>query len=330
MDELVTAFLLLLCLGAVAALVWWLIAYSAKVSRRVNTAWASAAERLGGRFTPLHGPWYNKKARNVRASIDGVEVLADHYTVSTGKSSTTYTRIRATAAAPAGMELQIFRKHALSGLGQALGFQDVRTGHERFDEEFTVKSNTPDLVPVWLGQEVRRAVVRASDYAMRMSDGEVKAQRVGLEDDAGLLERAMTAVAQLAGRGVWMQNRWRAMADELGGSLRSRSSAWSLDGASSIVVAWQDVQITVDVVKDREGMMGGEWRLTTRVRGRRRGGKPIAPRRTLVGRVPARIEGNDTHVTLSIEGVVVGSTTLQTAIETVGRTAAEGEIGPYR
>lgn len=353
--------------GALAALIWLVKAYSAKLEAGLDAAWSQAAGLVGGRFTPPQGPWYNRKARTIDARVGQVAVLADHYTVSTGKTSVTYSRVRSRAASPQGMKLQVFRKHAFSGLGQALGFQDVPTGHRDFDGGFTVKSNAPQLVPLWLGPEVRQAVTQVPEYSFGLGDGEVVSNKVGIEQDPRVLAGAMHAVALLAWRGVWMLETWRSIAGELGGSVRAQHGMWTPGDGTSIHVAWHDVPVSIWVMLGEAGLLGGDWTLTTLVRARRARGErfcvgggevpaglsrvPVEtpglqvwsdnPGRTLsrlspetLGVLsalgPSRVEAEGEHVTLLIHGILFDVRHAALAVEIVGRLASGSETGPYR
>lgn len=367
MSQLLVLLIVVLVAGAVVALVWVIATHAGKVAQRIDAAWTQGAALVGGEFTPIHGPWYNKKGRTIRAQIGNVPVLADHYTVSTGKSSTTYTRVRSRAAAPPHFALQVYRKHALSGLGEALGFQDVPTGHREFDEGFTIKSNAPELVPVWLGSDVRRALSHVAEYRFTLGGGSLEAKKVGLEQDPHVLAAVVNAVALLAGRGFWLLEAWRKVAAELGGSVRAEHSMWIPGSETSIRTAWRDVPISVDVEMNEEGLLGGDFSLTTRVRGQRSRGErfcmgpgkmpsgftkvPVQgcplpvysqdPDQTLrrlsedtiqalVKLRPSRIEANDEQVTLLIPGVVVDLQTATDAMQLVGWLASNPQTGPYR
>lgn len=364
MDLLVINVLVFAGVAALGVLIWAVVRHSQKYEARVDAAWQQAAEKLGGTFTPSHGPWYNKSPRNLTAHVDGVSVIADHYTVSSGKSSVTYTRVRCKAAAPQGLQVQVYRKHALSGLGQALGFQDVPTGHRGFDESFTIKCNMPALVPAWLDGPMRGAVNSADNYAFSIDDGVAKAQRTGLEENWQALRAAVRATAILGDRGSRMLDTWRTVARAVGGTLDASHDTWTTGEETTIRTAWRDAVVTVNVVSEWTGFWGLNHELATRFTAKRAKGESFVigteeapkgmskvpgrltaystnPERTgkrlteeVVGVLAALpeydVESDGKGVVLLIPGVVVDSDVALAAIEAVGRLSVEGDFGPYR
>jgi hypothetical protein len=75
-------------------------------------------------------------------------VTLDTYTVSSGHSHVTFTRMRAPYVNPEGFRFTIYRKRFLSDLGKLLGMQDIEVGDPNFDEAFIIKSNDEDRVRV--------------------------------------------------------------------------------------------------------------------------------------------------------------------------------------
>ena len=67
----------------------------------------------GGKAQAVHDQW---------------TVTLDTYVVSTGKTSAIYTRMRAPYVNPDGFRFKIYRKSIFTGIGKALGMQDVDIG----------------------------------------------------------------------------------------------------------------------------------------------------------------------------------------------------------
>src|SRR4051812_44601771 len=118
----------------VVAVLVVLLQYNKKVMKQIAAAWQRAAKLAGGRFEPSGGSWWSRTPMQVFAEMEGVEVHVDHYTVSHGKSSTTYTRIHASASTPPGLSLKIYVEGLFSSIGKALGTQDVAVGDREFDD----------------------------------------------------------------------------------------------------------------------------------------------------------------------------------------------------
>jgi hypothetical protein len=94
-----------------------------------NEVWKQLCYEIGADF--IKGGLF--KASKVEARIRNWTVTLDTYTVSTGKSSVTYTRMRAPFINNDGFRFKVYRKHMLSGVGKLLGMQDVEVGGPKFD-----------------------------------------------------------------------------------------------------------------------------------------------------------------------------------------------------
>lgn len=68
-------------------------------------------------------------------------ITLDTVTTGDGKTNQTFTRLRAPYFNPERFRFEIYRASIFSGLGKALGMQDVGVGHPRFDQNFVIKSN---------------------------------------------------------------------------------------------------------------------------------------------------------------------------------------------
>jgi hypothetical protein len=100
--------------------------------------WQQLAAAIGGDFTP--GSFWSSGSK-VEAAHGQWRVTLDTYTVSTGKSSITYTRMRAPYVNPDGFRFNIYRRGIFSNLGKMLGMQDVTVGVPQFDDDFIIKGN---------------------------------------------------------------------------------------------------------------------------------------------------------------------------------------------
>jgi hypothetical protein len=99
--------------------------------------WQQFCAETGGRIVD-GGCW---KGSKVEATHGQWIVTLDTHTVSTGKSSITYTRMRAPYVNPDGFRFIIYRKGIFSDIGKWLGMQDVTVGYPEFDEAFIIKGN---------------------------------------------------------------------------------------------------------------------------------------------------------------------------------------------
>jgi hypothetical protein len=90
----------------------------------------------GDKVQATHGPW---------------TITLDTYTVSNGKTSTTYTRMRAPFVDPDGFRFTVYRKGIFSDIGKWFGMHDIEIGDEAFDRDFILKSNQESKLQELLG-----------------------------------------------------------------------------------------------------------------------------------------------------------------------------------
>ena len=110
-----------------APLLLWAQQHHQKRVSETDRVWEEAAEELEGELVLGDRHWYGRDPRVLYATVDRIQVKVDHYSVRSNNTSTTFTRMVANARGPAGLELQVYRTTALSGIAKALGFQDVAT-----------------------------------------------------------------------------------------------------------------------------------------------------------------------------------------------------------
>jgi hypothetical protein len=97
--------------------------------------WGQLAREMNAAFEP--GGFWGTSV--VRAQYRQWIVTLDTYTVSTGKSSTTYTRIRAPFVNRDGFRFEIYRRNFFTGFLEAFGMEDARVGVPVFDDEFVIQ-----------------------------------------------------------------------------------------------------------------------------------------------------------------------------------------------
>ena len=100
--------------------------------------WRSLAEEINARYE-TGGFW---RGDRVVADVPPWQVVLDTFTVSTGETSSTYTRMRAPYVNADGFRFTVFRSHIFTGLSKFLGMQDVEVGYPGFDEAFVIKGNS--------------------------------------------------------------------------------------------------------------------------------------------------------------------------------------------
>jgi hypothetical protein len=99
--------------------------------------WRQLCREIGAEFV-AGGFWKGTKAQ---ARAGPWTITLDTFTVSSGESSQTFTRLRAPFVNPGGFRFTIYRKGLFSELGKLLGMQDIEVGHPEFDEAFIIQGN---------------------------------------------------------------------------------------------------------------------------------------------------------------------------------------------
>jgi hypothetical protein len=111
-----------------------------------------------GKVVLSHGEW---------------EIILDTYTVHTGKSSVTYTRMRAPFINKDGFRFNIYRKSIFSWLGRLLGVKDIEIGDSFFDEQFIIQGKPENLVQrLLMNSEIKRLIQNQPNIHFQIKDDE--------------------------------------------------------------------------------------------------------------------------------------------------------------
>lgn len=131
--------------------------------------WRQLAQEVGGQFN--EGGWFGTDF--VQVNYGDWTVTLDNFTVSTGKSSTTYTRIRAPFINRDGFRFTLYRSGFFTGLGKYFGMQDLEVGDPLFDERFVIQSNNPQKVGALLASpRIRELLMLQSQVGFSVQDDE--------------------------------------------------------------------------------------------------------------------------------------------------------------
>lgn len=118
--------------------------------------WQQLAEEIQADYVN-NGFWGGDR---VEVHVDNWVVVLDTYTVSTGKSSITYTRMRAPFVNLDNFYFKIYRAGLFSDLGKMLGMEDINVGYEEFDEDFIIKGNSEEKLRQLFANESIRALIQ--------------------------------------------------------------------------------------------------------------------------------------------------------------------------
>ncbi len=131
--------------------------------------WKSLSDQIGSEF--IEGGFFS--ADKVVAQVKDWTVTLDTYTVSTGKSSTTYTRVRAPYVNKDGFRFKIYRKGIFSEIRKFFGGQDVEIGFLEFDEDFIIKGNDEQkLRTLFANSKIRQLIEFQPDIHLEIKDDE--------------------------------------------------------------------------------------------------------------------------------------------------------------
>lgn len=110
-----------------------------KKKRKKDDVWGQVANRFGGeRVMDRKG----RKLKEVRFDIGGWKVVLDTTVESTGESSQSYTRLRGLYTEKQEFRFRAYTKSVFSGLGKALGMQDIEVGHPKVDDRWIIKADS--------------------------------------------------------------------------------------------------------------------------------------------------------------------------------------------
>ncbi|NUO50070.1 MAG: hypothetical protein HOV80_14540 [Polyangiaceae bacterium] len=174
---------------------------SAKRDEERAEVWRTFAKKRGLGFRLTDGGLFTPRSMCIEGTTDDVQVSVSTYTRQdrTDDTQTTYTRVRAVAPAPLELEASVYAEHLFSGIGKALGFQDVRVGDRAFDDVFVVKADVEAAALELLTPEVRRALLKAGDMVrMDYEAGAVTVSWEGEEIDPGNLGRMVDLAVRAA------------------------------------------------------------------------------------------------------------------------------------
>ncbi len=131
--------------------------------------WSQLSREIGAEYQP--GGFF--KEGKVVLTHREWQITLDTYTVSTGKSHVTFTRIRAPFVNPDGFRFNFYRKGIFSGIARLLGTQDIEIGDAYFDDEFIIQSSSQDLVYRLLSNlEIRQLIQNQPDIHFEVKDDE--------------------------------------------------------------------------------------------------------------------------------------------------------------
>lgn len=123
--------------------------------------WKQFAEEIKGNY--VQGVL--RRGDKVEAYVDNWLVILDTYTVSTGKSSITHTRMRAPFVNLDNFYFRIYRSGVFSEMGKMLGMKDISIGYKEFDDTFVIKSNNEEKIKLLFENESIRSLMENQQHS---------------------------------------------------------------------------------------------------------------------------------------------------------------------
>jgi len=131
--------------------------------------WTKVSDEIEGNF--VDGGFF--RGDKLIAKVKEWVITLDTYTVSDGKTSTIYTRMRAPYVNKDGFRFKIYRKGLFSNLGKLFGLQDIEVGFSEFDEAFIIKGNdTEKLVQLFSNSKIRELIQLQPNISLEVKDDE--------------------------------------------------------------------------------------------------------------------------------------------------------------
>ena len=131
--------------------------------------WRQLSEQIGAKF--VGGDFFH--SGKVVAHVKDWTLTLDTYTISRGKSSATFTRMRAPFVNADGFRFTIYRKGFFSELGKKLGMQDLEVGVPDFDRDFIIKgSDEARLRALFMDAKLRDLIAAQPSIRLEVVDDE--------------------------------------------------------------------------------------------------------------------------------------------------------------
>ena len=131
--------------------------------------WRQLSAEIGAEFVD-GGTWNGDK---VVARVKDWTITLDNYVAMVGKVPIVLTRMRAPYVNRDDFRFKISRKSFFTGLGKALGMQDVEIGDAQFDDAFVIQGNDEaKLRALFANEKIRQLLSAQPEVAFGVSEDE--------------------------------------------------------------------------------------------------------------------------------------------------------------
>ncbi|WP_066716197.1 hypothetical protein [Clostridium sp. Marseille-P299] len=134
-----------------------------------NEVWSQLSEEINGKF--VKGSFF--KGSRVELSHHPWTIYLDTYSVSTGKTTVIYTRMRAPFILSDNLYFKVYKKGIFSEMGKFFGMQDIEIGIQDFDEDYIIKGNKEDIIKkLFSNSRIRNLIKIQPRISLEIKEGE--------------------------------------------------------------------------------------------------------------------------------------------------------------
>jgi hypothetical protein len=146
----------------------------------VQERWKKTLEAIAGHYGGSYdaGSWFS--TASAIGDLDGLQVTVDSYVVSTGKSSTTYSRIR--IEVPELSQIELGAESVIGMFSKVVRGSDLQVGDQAFDDAVMIRGPELDLRSR-LDAPARAAIRAAVQQGTSLNSGTFSYQRTGYFTD---------------------------------------------------------------------------------------------------------------------------------------------------
>ena len=113
------------------------------------------------------------KRKRVESKHNNWTIYLDTFTESSGENAVKYTRMRAPFVDRDKLYFKIYKKGIFSGLGKALGMQDIQVGYREIDDNYIIKGNNePIVVRLFSNSKIRELIQRQPKLTLEIINSE--------------------------------------------------------------------------------------------------------------------------------------------------------------
>jgi hypothetical protein len=165
--------------------------------RQRDNAWKQLAGEVGGEF--IDGGMF--RSSKVQARVQQWTLTLDTYTLSSGDSSTTFSRLRSPLQNKDGFQLKLFREGLVGKLDKALGGQDIEIGVPDFDDAFVIQGNNETKLQALLSDvKIRQLIQAQRSITLSLKGEELRFEAQGVIKDVPRLKSLFELFGELLNR----------------------------------------------------------------------------------------------------------------------------------